>query len=93
MKSPTRPPVNRSALDEAYERFFDGFFNLGRPGDFFERSMVLSRPAIRPAAPPRSTRRMKRSSHRASRASSGEPNRQPGAVADKGLINDAHSRG
>ena len=54
--------------DEAYERFFDGFFNLGRPGDFLERSMVLSRPANGTAAPPRSTRRMKRSSHRANRA-------------------------
>ena len=38
--------------DEAYERFFDGFFNLGRPGDIFERSVVLSRPATRPVAPP-----------------------------------------
>lgn len=46
--------------DEAYERFFDGFFNLGRPGDIFERSVVLSRPAARPVALRRSSRRMKR---------------------------------
>ncbi len=54
--------------DEAYERFFDGFFNLGRPGDIFERSVVLSRPAARPAALRRSTRRMKRGSHKSNRA-------------------------
>jgi hypothetical protein len=54
--------------DEAYERFFDGFFNLGRPSDILERSVVLSRPAMRPAAPRRSTRRMKRGSPKSSRA-------------------------
>lgn len=54
--------------DEAYERFFDGFFNLGRPGDIFERSVVLSRPVIRPVARRRSTRRMKRASLRSNRA-------------------------
>ena len=48
--------------DEAYERFFDGFFNLGRPGDIFERSVVLSRPVLRRAALRRSSRRMKRGS-------------------------------
>ena len=53
--------------DEAYERFFDGFFNLGRPGDIFERSVVLSRPAVSPFARPRSTRRMKRASLRSNR--------------------------
>ncbi|HEX6434977.1 MAG TPA: hypothetical protein VFZ87_12075 [Gemmatimonadales bacterium] len=28
--------------DEAYERFFDGFYNLGRPAEIFAGTMVLS---------------------------------------------------
>jgi hypothetical protein len=31
------------SVDEAYERFFDGFFNLGRPEDAFS-NMVMSSP-------------------------------------------------
>jgi hypothetical protein len=54
--------------DEAYERFFDGFFNLGRPNDIFERSVVLSRPADRAAARRGSTRRTKRTSPKPHRA-------------------------
>jgi hypothetical protein len=34
----------RIGVDEAYERFFDGFYNLGRPGEIFERTMVLAPP-------------------------------------------------
>ena len=32
------------STDEAYERFFDGYYNLGRPGEIFARDVVLSRP-------------------------------------------------
>ena len=32
------------STDEAYERFFDGYYNLGRPGEIFARNVVLSRP-------------------------------------------------
>lgn len=32
------------STDEAYERFFDGYYNLGRPGETFARNVVLSRP-------------------------------------------------
>jgi hypothetical protein len=32
------------STDEAYERFFDGFYNLGRLGEIFERNVIVSRP-------------------------------------------------
>ena len=32
----------RLDVDEAYERFFDGFYNLGRPSEVFQGTMVLS---------------------------------------------------
>ena len=32
------------SVDEEYGRFFDGYYNLGRPGEILERSVVLSRP-------------------------------------------------
>jgi hypothetical protein len=53
--------------DEAYERFFDGYYNLGRPDEIFGRNVVVSWPkaelpkaAVRPriARPKRSTRRL-----------------------------------
>jgi hypothetical protein len=31
------------STDEAYERFFDGYYNLGRPDEIFGRN-VVSRP-------------------------------------------------
>lgn len=31
------------STDEAYQRFFDGYYNLGRPGEIFERNVVVSR--------------------------------------------------
>jgi hypothetical protein len=34
----------RLTADEAYERFFDGFYNLGRPSEIFQGTMVLSPP-------------------------------------------------
>lgn len=30
--------------DEAYQRFFDGFYNLGKPSEIFQGTMVLSSP-------------------------------------------------
>jgi hypothetical protein len=33
--------VQRFSVDQAYERFFDGFYNLGKPAESFERTMVL----------------------------------------------------
>ena len=32
------------STDEAYERFFDGYFNLGRPGEIFGRNVVMCQP-------------------------------------------------
>lgn len=32
------------STDEAYERFFDGYYNLGRPSEIFVRNVVLGRP-------------------------------------------------
>jgi hypothetical protein len=34
----------RLTVDEAYQRFFDGFYNLGKPSDSFQGTMVLGSP-------------------------------------------------
>lgn len=36
--------AQRRSVDERYERFFDGYYNLGQPGEVFERNLVLGRP-------------------------------------------------
>ena len=54
------------SADEAYERFFDGYYNLGRPGEIFERTVVMSPPPV-PAAPARSRIARTRRSGRAAR--------------------------
>jgi hypothetical protein len=55
------------STDEAYERFFDGYYNLGRPDEIFGRNVVVGwakaevpRPAVRPriAGPRPSSRRL-----------------------------------
>ena len=38
----------RLTVDEAYDRFFDGFYNLGRPSEIFSGTMVLAPPAREP---------------------------------------------
>jgi hypothetical protein len=43
-----RITAERLSVDEAYERFFDGFYNLGRPEEIFGRTMVLSPPMRQP---------------------------------------------
>ena len=40
--------AQRLSVDQAYERFFDGFYNLGRPGEIFARTVVLSPPKRKP---------------------------------------------
>jgi hypothetical protein len=47
---------DRVGVDEAYERFFDGFYNLGRPGDLFQRTVVVSPPRREPVKPMRRPR-------------------------------------
>jgi hypothetical protein len=44
-------------VNEAYERFFDGFYNLGRSAEIFERTVVLSPPKRAPVKPRRGARR------------------------------------
>jgi hypothetical protein len=44
MKVTDRVTQERLSADEAYERFFDGFYNLGRPSEVFERTVVLAAP-------------------------------------------------
>jgi hypothetical protein len=34
------------STDEAYERFFDGYYNLGRPGEILGRNVIMSRPKV-----------------------------------------------
>ena len=34
----------RLGVDEAYERFFDGFYNLGKPSEVFQGTLVLNTP-------------------------------------------------
>jgi hypothetical protein len=48
--------AQRFGVDEAYERFFDGFYNLGKPTDLFERTVVLSLPRHEPVKPGRRPR-------------------------------------
>ena len=36
--------AQRLSVDETYQRFFDGYYNLGQPGEIFERNVVLGRP-------------------------------------------------
>jgi len=38
----------RLSVDEAYERFFDGFYSLGRPSEIFQATMVLGPPEREP---------------------------------------------
>jgi hypothetical protein len=55
------------SVDEEYGRFFDGYYNLGRPGEILERSVVLSRPKVvkeRAVGNPRKLRRHRRSARR-----------------------------
>lgn len=46
----------RLSVDEAYDRFFEGFYNLGRPSEIFTGAMVLARPPRKPVE----TRRLAR---------------------------------
>jgi len=46
----------RLSVDEAYDRFFDGFYNLGKPTEIFAASMVMAPP---PRQPVRTRRRAK----------------------------------
>jgi hypothetical protein len=46
MKVTDNVTAQRFGVDEAYERFFDGFYNLGKPTDVFERTVVLSPPRL-----------------------------------------------
>jgi hypothetical protein len=48
--------AQRFGVDEAYERFFDGFYNLGKPTDVFERTVVLSPPQLELTNPRRRPR-------------------------------------
>jgi hypothetical protein len=64
----------RLSVDEAYERFFDGFYNLGRPEEIFECTMVLS-PPKRQQVKAGSSRKARQSGH-TRRAMSGRAGRK-----------------
>jgi len=49
----------RLNVNEAYERFFDGFYNLGRPSEVFQGNVVLSAPKLEVAQPRRRARNRK----------------------------------
>ena len=51
----------RLSVDEAYDRFFDGFYNLGKPTEIFTATMVMAPP---PSQPVRASRRARRSGTR-----------------------------
>jgi hypothetical protein len=57
--------AQRLSADEAYERFFDGYYNMGSPGEAFVGTMVLSPPRHSPARTPRKSKRPRRSERRA----------------------------
>lgn len=37
----------RLSVDEAYDRFFDGFYNLGKPTEIFTATLVMAPPPRR----------------------------------------------
>jgi hypothetical protein len=43
----------RLTADEAYDRFFDGFYNLGKPTEIFTATMVMAPPPRQPVRPSR----------------------------------------
>jgi len=49
----------RLNVNEAYERFFDGFYNLGRPSEVFQGTVVLSAPKLGAARSQRPARKQK----------------------------------
>ncbi len=49
--------AQRFDVDQAYERFFDGYYNLGRPSEVFAGTMVLSPPKGEPVRTRRQARR------------------------------------
>ena len=60
------------SADDAYERFFDGYYNLGIPGESFERNVIVSPPkADVVKAPPVATKRTVRRSRRSTRRLAG----------------------
>ncbi len=46
----------RLSVDQAYDRFFEGFYNLGKPTEIFAATMVMAPP---PRQPVRARRRAK----------------------------------
>ena len=46
----------RVSVDEAYDRFFDGFYNLGKPTEVFTATMVMAPPPRRPVRAGRRTK-------------------------------------
>ena len=51
MKVRDRITGQQLTADEAYERFFDGFFNLGRPTEALQGTMVMAPLGHSPASP------------------------------------------
>jgi hypothetical protein len=49
MRVTERIRAERLSADQAYERFFDGYYNLGAPGEAFQGTMVLNPPRLVPA--------------------------------------------
>ena len=67
-----RITAERLTVDQAYERFFDGFYNLGRPEEIFAGTVIFSSPKTRPLAAalppkPRRSGRLGRPSKRLAR--------------------------
>jgi hypothetical protein len=56
MRVSDRITAERLTADQAYERFFDGFYNLGKPSEIFERTIVLSPMKIEPTKARRAAR-------------------------------------
>jgi hypothetical protein len=51
----------RLSVDEAYDRFFDGFYNLGRASEIFSGTMILAPPRREPVKTRRVARARRRS--------------------------------
>jgi hypothetical protein len=56
MKITDTVTAQRFGVDEAYQRFFDGFSDLGKPADVLASTMVLSPIRWEPVTPRRRPR-------------------------------------
>ena len=64
MRVGDRTRAQHLSADEAYQRFFDGYYNLGEPGEAFVGTLVMSPPSQRSVSARTPTRGHRQASRR-----------------------------